>query len=308
MSGEPLDQLINTVDPEACRLIKLPDKIWVFGGACEDNSANASKSLRNSFWRQTMSPAIFRPWLEHLKRPEDYPEWLAFSGYDDLLEFERDACYLAHATILFAESPGSYAELGALALDKWILPQLFVVVQSDNFRGDRRNSFLNLGPLARVNTTKGRCVISTDSTRELPETDFDSIIESIDHWLPKKHCSSILDIHNPMHRLMLLADLVDLLLVSTILEIQRALTYFKVQMDESEIKKSLILLDFFELVKFENFGYADFCARRKLSSAPWIDYTAKEECGKFDRSRFKVLSEKHVQGNGRKKSIFERRQ
>lgn len=312
MSGEPLDQLINTVDPGACRLIKLPDKIWVFGGPFEDDSNKPAQSLRNSFCRQAFLHSAPPHWFEHIKRPEDYPDWWFFSGYGDLLEFERDACYLAHAIILFAESPGSYAELGALALDKWILPHLFVIVRSEHLLERKRQSFLNLGPLTRVEMASGRCDVSATSN-DLLETDFEATIESISAWLPKKHNSLILDINNPMHRLLLLADLTDLLLVSKLDDLQLAMDHFGVKINETETKKSLQLLDFFGLVKIERLGNTEFFyVRRRSSSAPWINYAAKEGDGtnrnRFDRSRFKVASEKHVQSDKRKKSIFERPQ
>ena len=99
MPGEPLDQLHDQLDPGACRLANLPGRIWLFGGkgGFRMGSPDPCESLRESFWRQSMalptSPG--RAWVTDLDIPENHPGWWAFSGYDDLLTFERDACHLA---------------------------------------------------------------------------------------------------------------------------------------------------------------------------------------------------------------------
>jgi len=305
--GEPLDQLIDTVDPGACHLINLPSLIWVLGGPFTPDSGKTSTSLRDSFWRQTLSTSKQLPWLEQLDCPENHNGWWAFSGYGDLLQFERDACYLARATILFAESPGSLAELGALALDESILPRLLVIVQSQYLQEETRESFLNLGPLKRVQERGFRCVIGASSNQSLPVEDFETITESINSWLPKTHHSLALRASNPTHRLLLLADLVDLLLVSKKNDLLRAATHFGVKMDESELLRALNLLDFFGFVKLETQGNEPFWVRRRTSRAPWVDYTAKAE-GRFDRIRFKVTCEECIQKDPRRQSIFARPQ
>ncbi len=307
MPGEPLDQFVEIVDPGACHLINLPDRIWVFGGACS-RDGEAPISLRDSFWKQTLQPTAQQPWLKYLDRPENHNGWWAFSGYEDLLEFERDACYLARATILFAESPGSLAELGALAIDESILPRMHVVVQSRHLLEDHRESFLNLGPLKRVEKHGRRCVIGGDDDVNLPAAEFDIITESVSSWLPPEPRSTALRVDNPTHRLLLLADLVDLLLVSKIGDVQRAAAHFGVKLGDPEVLRAMKLLDFLGLVKLEHRGVEPFAVRREMSAAPWVKYTAKGAGTRFDRSRFKIAAEEFIKGDQRRNSIFERRQ
>lgn len=306
MSDEPLDLFINATEPRASRLINLPDKIWVFGGPIEKDSKKSPKSLRDSFWRKTLSPSVQFTWLEGFDRPENHEEWWAFSGYEDLLEFERDACYLARATVLFAESPGSLAELGALSLDDSIVSKLFVIVESKYFNEDVRISFLNLGPLKRVSKHGFQCNIGTCSNldQKLSNVDFEIIIDSIKTWLPPLAQTASLCITNPTHCLLLLADIIDLLLVCKKSDIQKAVAHFGLEMDDKELLRSLKLLDFFGFVRIVSRGHESFFVRRKSSGAPWIDYTAKGT-DSFDRSRFKVISLKWIQKDPRRLSIFE---
>lgn len=302
--NEPLDLFIDATEPRASRLINLPNKIWVFGGPIEENSKPPA-SLRDSFWRQTLSPSVQYEWLEGFDRPENHEDWWAFSGYEDLLEFERDACYLARATLLFAESPGSLAELGALSLDDSILSKLFVIVESKYRNENTRRSFLNLGPLNRVDKHGFKCDIGTCSnpSQKLSDDDFETITNSINTWLPALAQTAILCTKNPTHRLLLLADIIDLLLVCKKSDIQKAGAHFGLKMDDNELDKSLQLLDFFRFIKIERRGHEFFFVHRKSSGAPWIDYKAKIK-DSFDRSRFKIARLAWIEKDSRRLSIY----
>lgn len=302
----PLDHLLQLVDPRGCRLIKLPERIWIFGGPVGEGGPPSS--LRDSFWRMAL---VGQPqhWFRDLDRPENYPEWWAFSGYEDLLEFERDACYLARNVILFSESPGSYAELGALALDDSILPRLFVVVQSRFLGEDLRRSFLNLGPIHRANNSGARCVIEGVSPSNLSEGDYLAIVDCFNEFTNNGQPERVaFNKSNPTHVLLLIADLVDLLLVCKTIDIQKALKHFEVNMTDSNLKKSLNLLDFFKLVRSEHRGREQFWGRIVGGDAPWVDYTSKMQAEAFDRYRFKIMAQQFVESDKALNYIFGRGQ
>lgn len=302
MSGRPLDQLKLQTDPEGCHITGFPSRIWVFGGPCE--SDGAPRSLRDSFWRQTLT----RPkpdWLKHLDRPEDHPGWLEHSGYSDLLEFERDACYLAKAVIIFAESPGAYAELGAVALDEAILPRLTTVVQHRYTQGESESSFLALGPLRRVRERGLLCVVG-DGENSLDYNDFQDVIDSVDEWLPANHKREKLQHANPAHILLLIADLVDLLLISSEPDLIEALNHFGLRMATDQLKKRLNLLKFLKFVELHQAGSTPYWVRHGSEDGPWVDYTALSSQPKFDRSRFKMKAKDLIEANPRLKPVYER--
>jgi len=298
------------LDPGACRLVNLPERIWLFGGkgSFRMGSTEPCESLRESFWRQslTLPPSSSRTWPSFLDIPENHPGWWAFSGYDDLLTFERDACHLARAIILFPESPGSLAELGALAVDDSIVDRLLVVVQSRYLEPNRRESFLNLGPLKRVETRQHRCVIRAETTRELTSDDFENIIEFIDARLPRGHSTERLRIENTMHRLLLIADLVDLLLIARPAELQSVLRHFRVEISTPDLERAARLLEFFGLVRIDNWGLELFFVRPEHRSRAWVDYTSREGQPTFDRSRFKVDRRAVLAGDRRQLAVLER--
>ena len=219
-------------------------------------SSEACGSLRESFWRQTMEapPDPKRQWTRDLDIPESHDGWWAFSGYSDLLTFERDSCYLARAVILFPESPGSIAELGALAVDDWIVDRLLIVVQRQFFEGDARESFLNLGPLKRADDRTLQCVINANGKTNLPEDDFEAILDFLDAKLPRNHLTEKLRLENPTHKLLLIADLIDLLLIVRPNELQAALLHFGLKIPLNDLERAVKLLAFFGLARNDHWG------------------------------------------------------
>lgn len=305
MSGKPLDQLLEQTDPEGCHLTELPSRIWVFGGPCQNEADGPALSLRDAFWRRSMKEYPAPAWFANLDRPEDHSGWLEHSGYSDLLEFERDACYLAKATILFAESPGAHAELGAIAIDSVLLHRLAVVLEHQYTQGESLKSFLYLGPLRRVRKQGCLCVID-DNIAKLSVHDFNAIIETMNHWLPTAHKKEKLQPANPTHRLLLLADLVDILLISSEPDLIAALEHFNIHMPDYELKKSLKLLNFLRFVAIHESGMTPYWLRHGSENGPWVDYTSKSNEVRFDRTRFKMKSLKLINENNRLRPIYER--
>ena len=307
MSDDPSDLFIDTVQPKACRVISLPTRLWVLGGPAPTDSHEPPRSLRASFWRQAFNGVSRWSWLQSLDRPENYPGWWTFTGYRDLLEFERDACYLARGVLLFAESPGAYAELGALALDTAILPRLMVVVAARHLAEEDSQSLLYLGPLKRVNEHEGQYIIDSAAGPEVSDMDLGAIMRFVDGKLPRIANSSALDATNPMHRLLLLADLVDMFLVSELSELERALLYLDVPMTARQIRQALKLLDFFRMIKLWSRRQELFAVRGRSAQGPWIDYRSKTP-SPFDRSRFKARRLTRIKRDPQKETILARPQ
>jgi hypothetical protein len=306
LTSKLVSALIEQLDPAGCEVINLPDRVWVFGGKIRE-IANPAGSLRDCFWRKTLEPAFNRPWAKNLALPEDFDDWWAFSGYDDLLMFERDACFLARGTILFVESPGSIAELGCLASQDSILPRLMTVVQRRFHDEDARRSYLRLGPLDRVRKYGHQCVIGTSEPNSMPGDDFDAIVESVDAWLatPPRHMR--FKAEEPAHRILFVADLCDLLLIVKLADLGELLQFFGVQLSLRTLEQYLELLAFFGFIRKEQRGREVFWMRAPDSDAPWISYKAADRESRFVRERFKIeRADEHVRSDPRLKSVYGR--
>lgn len=307
MLGEPLDQLLDQLDPGACRVANRPSRIWLFGGVFNENKSAPASSLREAFWRKSLAtpPSPQQKWTSDLEIPEAREGWWAFSGYDNLLTFERDACHLARAIILFPESPGSLAELGALAVDDSIVNRLLVVVKSHYLETDIRESFLNLGPLKRAEALNNRCVIGARGN-ELPDDDFETITEFVHERLPTLPSTERLRIDVPTHRFLLTADLVDLLLICKPPELLAALKHFRINLAPQDLERSARCLEFFGLIRIEHRGAEHFFVRREKAAHTWVNYTAREGMPPFDRSRFKLERRSLLESNQRLMSVLGR--
>jgi hypothetical protein len=179
-----------------------------------------------------------------------------------------------------------------------------VVVQSQHLEAGARESFLNLGPLKRVETLKNRCVIGAGTN--LTQDDFDTITEFVHDRLPKLPNTERLRFDNPTHKFLLSADLIDLLLICKPQELQIALKHFGIDLPIPELERTTKLLEFFGLIRIEHRGSEHFLVRRETSDRTWVNYTAREGMHPFDRSRFKLARRASIEANQRLMSVLGR--
>ena len=95
-------------------------------------------------------------------------------------------------------------------------------------------------------------------------------------------------------------------MVSKTADIQKALSHFEIEMHVDSLSKELKLLSFFNLVRLEFRGNEPFWVRSTNSDSPWVDYTANSGNARFDRGRFKVVSQNYVEADKRLNYIFRR--
>ncbi|WP_339028954.1 retron St85 family effector protein [Bradyrhizobium symbiodeficiens] len=127
------------------------DIVFLCGGQRSKISDPVPLSLRDAFLK-----IIDNPVLRHrdLVQAEDVTDnFLFFAKYDDILEFETDFAQIVELIILFCESEGSLAELGAFAMISEIAARLFVVVREKHWQIP---SFIKLGPLRLIENKYGR--------------------------------------------------------------------------------------------------------------------------------------------------------
>lgn len=306
-----LQHFQETVDASRSRVARLPHRIWLFGGQFAESASSPPLSLRDAFNRSCHQRS--HAWIPDISTPEDYPDWLAFSGYKDLLLFERDAGFLSRAIVLFVESPGAIAELGAFALDEQLHKKLFVVISRKYREAPYRQSFLNLGPLTRIESSRpdeetsvsNICVIDAEKADDITPVELDLIFESLDAWLIPGHATERFRKDNPTHKLLLIADLVDLFLVVSESQILTALKHFGVEIDRPEIRRVAKLLDLMGLIRLSERGNEKFLVAQSSKGAPLFEYDAIEG-SRFDRLSFKAKAWDLVQSNPRLSPLLRR--
>lgn len=298
--SDPLQYLKETVDASKARVCGFPSRIWLFGGPFATTKEDQPASVREAFSRAAFKESY--PWLGDLACPEDFPEWIHFSGYEDLLLFERDAGFLSRAIVLFSESPGAIAELGAFALDEQLHKRLFVVISQKFREHPYRKSFLNLGPIKRIERAarasgqarKSICVIETDKPNLVTDSTLNVIFSQLDKWLKVPTKTEYFRKENPTHTLLLMADLVDLHHVLSESQLGNALSHFGVEDDQPKLQRLVSLLDLMGLIKVKERGSDRFLLSGL--SAPLLEYDAVTG-RRFERLSFKTKIWDLVQRN-----------
>jgi hypothetical protein len=140
-----LPAFVEFIDAKAIYVRAPTQAIFLCGGKVAPKMRGAVKSLRDAFLRIPDNPALVN---RRVLLAEDVNVfYLARPAYSDLLSFETDFAQICELVLLFSESQGSIAELGAFSMVPEIASRLMVVVRSA-FAED--TSFIRLGPLLHL--------------------------------------------------------------------------------------------------------------------------------------------------------------
>ncbi|KAA0077806.1 retron St85 family effector protein [Tardiphaga sp. P9-11] len=235
-------------DLDAAKIhVQAPSNIvFLCGGQRSDLSAPIPLSLRDAFLKILDFP-IFRE--RELVQAEDITgKYDFFSTYEDILEFETDLAQIVELIILFCESEGSLAELGAFAVISEIATRLFVVVREKHWN---EPSFIKLGPLRRLEKLYGRKSIFVindgevgmrgDSSAFVNKDTLKALLNSpISIRLDKPREPSTFDANRSGHVIKLVVGLIQEYGALEVDEIEELLGLLNVRKREAEINRYLL--------------------------------------------------------------------
>jgi hypothetical protein len=152
--------LVEDLNVKALHVQAPTNVVFLCGGPFSEKSKGKIKSLRDAFLRVSQHPALAG---SEVILAETFTKQFEFSArYTDILQFEADLAQIAELIILFCESEGSFAELGAFARDDEISKRLLVIIRE---RYANSGSFIALGPIARLRNQFEHSVYTIDDTR-----------------------------------------------------------------------------------------------------------------------------------------------
>ncbi len=139
------------LDADRIHVQAASDVVFLCGGPYSDISDPTPLSLRDAF----IKIVDYEPFKEKIliQAEEITSGYSFFDHYDNILDFETDLAQIVELIILFSESEGSLAELGAFAMIDEIAQRLFVIVRQVHWQS---HSFIRLGPLQRIERKYGR--------------------------------------------------------------------------------------------------------------------------------------------------------
>lgn len=302
MKSKTIDSFISTVDPNRATVISFPEFIAIFGGAISLNKRHLKpKSKRDAFYWWILK---YREELnEFLLLPENYEDWNDFAIYSDLLLFEKDLGYLTSAVLVFLESPGSIAELGAFSQIDSLSRRLIVVV-TDNHHP--KKSFISLGPIRSIKDTQEHpdsvCVIPEEKPEQLV-THIPVIVDMLDKKRQRTRVTEGFSSTNPQHQILLILDFISLFLVIQVTELQQLASHFGIGMKLSRLNQILFLLEKTKLITCLHYGDNQYYAPRKFKQK-YIDYTSKVGSPSFKREKTKALRWAEIQNDKYQKHVY----
>jgi hypothetical protein len=217
---EPLLAFARSVKVSQCRILNTPDLIFLCGGRTSDqrHSGPSYQSVRDYFFRyiRTNHSDI----AKRVRLAEEINDWFDQGVFTDLLELEEYLADLSDVIILFVESPGSIAELGAFAASDTVRPKILTVINSLH----PGRSFIADGPIRRLRSVDPPLVYSfawnSDADRINDETNietFQDLSQELTQVLLERklmaHKERKLNLKSPGHAMLVIADLIDIGLV-----------------------------------------------------------------------------------------------
>lgn len=214
-----------------------------------------------------------------IQAEEITPQISFFNKYENILDFETDLAQIVELIILFCESEGSLAELGAFAMISEIALRLFLVVREKHWN---ELSFVRLGPLRRIEKSYGRdCIFVVDDVsvgmrgNSARDVSIDALktllVPPLTMRLARPHEPTTFDAQRSGHLIKLVVGLVQEYGALRTEEIQSLLTLLKVSdISEQAIVRYLLCAEAVGWLKEVSKGSSDYFVAKAAKDAATI--------------------------------------
>ncbi|HHT8827827.1 TPA: retron St85 family effector protein [Yersinia enterocolitica] len=190
---------------------------------------------------------------------EAFKKYLRDSHYPDLISFEKDIANISSLIVIFLESSGSIAELGLFCNLTDINKKLLVIVPENEIEGEKRESFIFLGPLTylkeKINNNSYKVYPVPNGTESYNEH-LEFILNDVVDMVPSDEVDFKFDEGNSGHLAFLLTHIIALAMPIRLKEI--IMCFNELGINETarrDIERMLFLLEtFFHIDTYEYGG------------------------------------------------------
>jgi hypothetical protein len=283
---------------DECRIIgsNRPDLVFLCGGET-DRHSDKYLSARHFFQRhvEANDKALFK----RLRLAESVNNWFDRETFADLLEVEEYLADLADLIILFVESPGSIAELGAFAVSAALGVKTLAVINGFH---RAEGSFIADGPVRRLqNATSDLVQYFTwnpdpkqINTPPVLNT-FQNISEELRKILRGRKATATkeqrLDRDSHSHRMLLLADAINIFGIALQTELAECLSEWGFAIDRKRLSQYVFLLQKVGLITAVRYSSNTYLVSRTEKALIRYDYAPAARLK--DRERIKL----NIRGN-----------
>jgi hypothetical protein len=288
---ESLAEFVKSVDIRSCRVSNTPHLIFLCGGIAPHSPEGPIRSARDYFFRHVKLHAPIL--LPRIRLAEEINSWFDEDTFADLLELEVYLADSSDLTILFVESPGSIAELGAFATEELLRPRTLAILNS---RHEDKRTFIVDGPVRRLKKCDENLVRYFYWNDEKPEDPlnrgpFEDMSKELVQYVIERTAAApkerSLDKSSNGHTMFLIADLIDIVGITTATEIIECLSLWEYGVDNKRLQKYLFLLEHLKLIKRKL--YSNQIYYLSGGASPLIRYDFTDNAKTTDRERIKTL-------------------
>lgn len=290
---ESLLAFARSLEVGGCRIVNAPNLIFLCGGRMSDaENTGGYRSVRDYFVRHIHknNPSI----AKRLHLAEAIGSNFGDDLFGDLLELEEYLADLSDLIIIFVESEGSIAELGALAASKAVSPKILPVVNSIH----NRPSFIGDGPIRRLDSLKPSLLFShhwDDHPKRINDAgnleSFEDLSKGVEDVLLGRERTAPseqkLRLESHGHSMLVIADLIDIIGITSVREITSCLNALGDDVGRAVRERYLFLLERLEIIKKIKYNNQVYYVTN--GRGPFVRYDFKEEAEIKDRSRAKAL-------------------
>lgn len=280
----------KSVKLDQCKIRNTPNKIFLCGG----RTANSGPylSARDYFYRHLKSKA--KEIAKRVTLAEVINDWFFRStAFPDLLELENYLADLADITVLFVESPGSIAELGAFAASDVLRPKTLAVL---NKHYDLTKTFIAEGPVQKIKNEDSDLIHYYEwdpfkLNTPAPKKEFSDLADGITSFLKERDKlrtkEQSFNIQKHGHALLLVADLIAMAGVVINSEIAGSLKEIGCEYSKEQLDRYFSLLESMALIKRvlrSNQAFYITCLDK-----PFLHYAYKPGVALRDEKRIKAV-------------------
>ena len=170
IAGGDITDLVDRIDAKSLH-VRAPSPIILLCGGPIDVKTLKPESLREAF-TLVYGRATLKDYATVI--PEEFKIFAPDGNYQDWLSFEREFAQIVDLIVLFSESYGSVAELGAFAMVEEIAVRLLVVMDDKNY-GDP--SFIKLGPVRWLENKYGKSAVCVLNRQDINISDITKVAD-----------------------------------------------------------------------------------------------------------------------------------
>lgn len=291
LQNSDIPELVDRVDPSKLRVYAPTPLLFVCGGQLDVTSVDPI-SLRDAFLRFCEREPFdsFR-----ILVAEELNAFFPRGKYTDILKFENDLAQICDIIILFSESYGSAAELGAFSMSEDISSRLLVIIDDNNYS---QSSFITLGPLRLLENSYGETAICVVTLNELSISSIKNVhglnsealqqqLETaVHHRMNSYHEHTTFDRNRDGHIVKLIVGLLQHYGALTIDEIDVHLSVLQVDRGVDDISNYLLCAEFAGWVVRSKVGIFTYFVA--IAEKQALSYEFREKSLFIDKLRWKT--------------------